>query len=137
MAPTPKRVSASIARVSRSWCRSNPRAEDSITGQELSNTPRHQAKLSLIVPLYEDKVFGGLEVLYTSSVRTLAGNRADGFAVASLTLFSQRIVKGLEVSASIYNLFDTRYAFPRSADLREDTITQDGRGFRVKLTCRF
>ena len=111
--------------------------EDSITGQELSNSPRNQAKLSLIVPLYKDKVFTGLEVLYTSPVRTLAGNEADAFTVANLTLYSQKIVKGLECSASIYNLFNTQYAFPGSADLREDTVTQNGRSFRVKLTYRF
>ena len=111
--------------------------EDAITGQELSNSPRNQAKLSLIVPLYKDKVFTGLEVLYTSPVRTLAGNEADAFTVANLTLYSQKIVKGLECSASIYNLFNTQYAFPGSADLREDTVTQNGRTFRVKLTYRF
>jgi iron complex outermembrane receptor protein len=113
------------------------RAEDSITGQELSNSPRHQAKLSLIVPLYEDKIFTGLEVLYTSPVRTLEGNQAEAFAVANLTLFSQKIVKGLEFSASVYNLLDTKYAFPGTEDHREDTIPQDGRSFRVKLTYRF
>jgi outer membrane receptor for ferrienterochelin and colicins len=113
------------------------RTEDSITGQELSNSPRNQAKLSLIVPLYKDKVFTGLEVLYTSPVRTLAGNETDAFTVANLTLYSQKIVKGLEVSASIYNLFNTQYAFPGSADLREDSVTQNGRSFRVKLTYRF
>jgi iron complex outermembrane receptor protein len=113
------------------------RAENSITGQELSNSPRNQAKLSLIVPLYKDKVFTGLEVVYTSPVRTLADNETDAYAIANLTLYSQKIVKGLEVSASIYNLFDTKYAFPGSADLREDTVTQDGRSFRVKLTYRF
>ena len=128
-----KTTSGIMARLSYGY----QRAENSITGQELSNSPRNQAKLSLIAPLYEDKVFAGLEVLYTGSALTLAGNQADAFAVANLTLYSQKIVKGLEVSASIYNLLDTKYAFPASADLREDTITQNGRSFRVKLTYRF
>ena len=128
-----KSTSGLLARVSYA-CQ---RAEDSITGQELSNSPRHLAKLGLIVPLYEDKLFTGLEVLCSSPVRTLAGAQADGYAIANLTLFSQKIVKGLECSASLYNLFDSKYAFPASADFREDTITQDGRSFRLKLTYRF
>jgi iron complex outermembrane receptor protein len=70
-------------------------------------------------------------------VRTLEGNQAEAFAVANLTLFSQKIVKGLEFSASVYNLLDTKYAFPGTEDHREDTIPQDGRSFRVKLTYRF
>jgi iron complex outermembrane receptor protein len=55
----------------------------------------------------------------------------------NLTLLSQRLIKGLEISASVYNLFDTHFAFPVSQDLLQDTITQDGRGFRIKLTYRF
>jgi outer membrane receptor protein involved in Fe transport len=37
---------------------------------------------------------------------------ADGFVVANATLFSRELVKGLEVSASVYNLFDQRYHDP-------------------------
>ena len=113
------------------------RAEDSDTGQELSNSPRNLAKLNLIVPVYRDKLFAGTEVLYTDSVGTLAGNRADAFTTVNLTLFSCRFVKGLEASASVYNLFDTHYGYPGAADLIQDVVPARGRDFRVKLTYRF
>lgn len=111
-------------------------AEDE-DGNELSNSPRHLAKLNLICPLYSDKIFAGVELQYQSAARTLSGNDARGFATANLTLFSQKLAKGLEVSASIYNLADTRYGYPGSDDHLQNTIQQDGRSFRVKVTYRF
>jgi outer membrane receptor for ferrienterochelin and colicins len=59
----------------------------------------------------------------------------------NLTLFSQNLIKGLELSATIYNLLDTRYDDPATQGQGrthlQDLIEQDGRTFRVKLTYRF
>lgn len=112
------------------------RAEDD-AGHELTSSPRHLAKLNLSVPLYKEEVFAGLELQYHGSARTLAGSRADDFVTANLTLFSRELVKGLEVSASVYNLFDTKYGYPGAEDHLQDVIEQDGRSFRLKLTYRF
>ncbi len=113
------------------------RTTDAGTGEELSNSPRHLAKFNLTAPLYRDKFFTGLELQYTSTVKTLAGNDAAGFVLVNWTLFSRRLVKGLEVSLSLYNLLDTKYGFPGAEEHRQDIIPQDGRTFRVKLTYRF
>lgn len=113
------------------------RAENSQTGEELSNSPRHLVKANLIVPLYEDKLLAGLELQYSSNVKTLAGNRADSYWLVNATLFSQKLVKGLEASASVYNLFDQRYGYPGGSEHIQDVIPQDGISFRVKLTYRF
>jgi len=43
----------------------------------------------------------------------------------------------LEVSGSLYNLFDTKYATPAAREHLQDTIQQDGRSFRLKLTYKF
>jgi outer membrane receptor for ferrienterochelin and colicins len=106
-------------------------------GSELGNSPRHLAKLNLICPVYSDKLYADLELQYESAVKTLSGNQADGFAVANFTLFSQKLVKGLEMSASVYNLFDTHYSYPGAAEHSQDVIPQDGRSFQVKVTYRF
>lgn len=113
------------------------RTEDASTGDELSNSPRHLAKLNLSVPVYEDKVFASLEVQYHGEVLTLSRQREGDFVLVNLTLFSQKLAKNLEASASIYNLFDTKYAYPGTEDHRQDVIPQDGRSFRIKLTWRF
>jgi iron complex outermembrane receptor protein len=113
------------------------RTDDAMTGEELSTSPRHLIKGNLIVPLYRDKVFAGLELQYQSSVKTLSGRRADDFVIANLTLFSKELVKGLEMSATVYNLLDTQYGFPASGSHLQDIIGQDGRSFRLKLTYKF
>lgn len=113
------------------------RAEDDTTGSELSNSPRHLAKGSLIAPLYKEKIFAGLELQYTGSVLTNTRQREDGYFLMNATLFSQKLAPGLELSASIYNLFDARYANPVSSSHTQDVIEQPGRSFRVKLTYKF
>ena len=45
--------------------------------------------------------------------------------------------KGLEVSLSVHNLLDARYAHPGSRNNWQNAIEQDGRSVRVKLSYRF
>ncbi len=70
-------------------------------------------------------------------MKTLGGNLSDDFWTMNLTLTYENIVKGLEVSASVYNLFDVHYGFPGGAEHTEDIIYQDGTTYRIKLTYRF
>jgi iron complex outermembrane receptor protein len=122
--------------------------EDKTTGQQLNNSPQHLGKLNVSLPVWREKVFAGLEVQAMSSRDTVAGNKSGAYAIANFTLYSRELVKGLEFSASIYNLFDQRYDHPVSGDfsytgpisgdtIALDKVRQDGRQFRVKLTYRF
>jgi outer membrane receptor for ferrienterochelin and colicins len=123
------------------------KTEDRSGDRSLPDSPEHLVKLNLSVPVFRDKVFAGLEFLYTSrratvystsdGSATLPGSDTDDFAIVNLTLFSQNLVKNLEFSASVYNLFDCRYADPSTRYHLQDSIEQDGRTFRLKLTCRF
>ena len=112
------------------------RTEDS-AGRRLSNSPEHLGKLSLSVPLWQDKVFASAELQAMSGRDTVRGGRVGGVWLANATLFSRQLVKGLEVSASVYNLFHQPYRDPAADDFTQDSIQQDGRTFRVKLTYRF
>jgi len=124
-------------------------ARDSATDLTLVNSPRHLAKLNLTIPLLAEKVFLGIEEQYTSRRKTIAGNFAGSFLVTNLTLFSRELLKNLELSASLYNLFDKRYGDPGGSEHVQDPerfknpaqpldiIEQDGRTFRVKLTYKF
>jgi outer membrane receptor for ferrienterochelin and colicins len=111
--------------------------EETETGQRLTNSPMHLAKLDLIIPLIQKKVFLGIEEQYTSKRKTLAGNEEDDFFITNVTLFSQDLLKGLKASASVYNLFDKKYSDPGSEEHVQDSIRQDGLTFRVKLTYAF
>lgn len=113
------------------------RTTDAVTGERFSNSPEHLAKLSLMVPLYRDKVFSGLELQYSSETENLMHQPTAGYLLANWTLFSRELVKHLEISASVHNLFDKKYAFPGGPEHVQDSIQQDGRTFRLKLTYRF
>ena len=122
------------------------RAEDHREDTGLTNSPRHQVKLNLNYPLMAQKLFAGGEFQYTSSRKTLLGRDSGSFFITNLTLFSQNLLKGLELSGTVYNLFDKRYRDPvagelaidpEAPELGLDTVRQDGRTFRAKLTYRF
>jgi len=117
---------------------------------DLPDSPDHLVKLNLSVPIWEQKIFAGIEFQYTSSrdslhtttdangqPLTVMGQTAGGFAIVNLTLFSRNLLKNLEFSASVYNLFDKQYSDPATHFHKEDLIPQNGRSFRVKLTYRF
>lgn len=117
---------------------------------EMPDSPNHLLKFNLSVPLVRDKLFASLEFHYTSNRRslhnttdaadqpiTVQGDNAAGFGVVNFTLFSQNLVKNLDLSASVYNLLDRKYGDPASRFHRQDIIERDGRSFRLKLTYRF
>jgi iron complex outermembrane receptor protein len=110
---------------------------DRETGEWLSNSPKHLAKLRLRVPLVDDRLFTGVELRYMGARRTVHGAMADDFVVTNLTLVAGRFANGLELSASIYNLFDTRYGHPGSEEHAQEVIEQDGRSFRLRFTHQF
>lgn len=113
------------------------KATDDSTAMRFSNSPQSLAKLNVIVPLFSDKLFGGLESRYTSRRNTLAGNQAKEVFLTNLSLFSQKLVKGWELSGQASNLFNYHYGDPGAGDHVQDTIEQNGRTFWVKLKYRF
>jgi outer membrane receptor for ferrienterochelin and colicins len=112
-------------------------ARDSNTDLALVNAPRHLAKINIIVPLLRKKLFLGIEEQFTGRRKTLAADYNKAFFITNLTLFSRNLLKNLELSATLYNLFDNRYSDPGGTEHIQDIIQQDGRTFRVKLTYRF
>ena len=107
------------------------------TDQVLTNSPKHLGKFNLSVPLIRQKLFTSLELQYTSKRITLDGSDAEGYWMTNLTLLSRKLIKGLDLSLSVYNLFNRKYGDPGSSEHRQNTIEQDGRNLRLKLTYRF
>lgn len=112
-------------------------ARDQAADRRLANSPEHLVKLNLSVPLYQNKIFASVEAQGMSRRLTARGNSTDEFGLVNLTLISRELVKNFEASASVYNVFDTHYGDPITISYAQDTIPQDGRTFRVKLTYRF
>ncbi|UCD50346.1 MAG: TonB-dependent receptor [Phycisphaerales bacterium] len=112
-------------------------AEDDTTDRTLVNSPKHLAKLNLIVPIVDEALFAGLDIQYNSRSKTLASNHASDFVLTNLTLTYTSPSKQLELAAGVYNLFDVEYDYPGFGEHAQDVIEQDGRMFQIKLTYRF
>lgn len=111
--------------------------KDVQTGNTLTNSPQQLCKLNLSAPFFNEKLYIGVEEQLTGRRKTLAGGNSPAFFITNLTLLSRNMLPGLELSASIYNLFDKRYGDPGSTEHRQDLIQQDGTVFRIKLSYSF
>lgn len=112
------------------------RSQDTVSQAEPANSPRQLAKMNLSTPVLDGRWRAGIEARYIGSRRTRAA-ATPGYWLANLTLSSIHIAPGVEASASIYNLFDQRYADPGGEEHRQDAIIQDGRSVRVRMTWSF
>jgi outer membrane receptor protein involved in Fe transport len=103
------------------------------------------AKANLSIPIFQQHLFLSPELQYTSPRITLGGIRTNDPLTVNLTLYSRDLgYKGLEASASVYNLFDvhTQDVAGEEHGLQTNypalqTIRQDGLNFRFKLSYRF
>ncbi len=111
-------------------------AHDSNTGAALQNSPRHLAKANVVVPFFADALMTGLEVQCTSA-RLAAVGETGGFCLANLTLSSRRLIRGADLSFSIYNLTDKRYADPVGPGFTQETVAQQSRTFLFKAVYGF
>jgi outer membrane receptor for ferrienterochelin and colicins len=125
-------------RISYSWQDTRFKANNS----RLPNSPEHMVKLNLITPLWQDKVFFGFETQYLSNRGVDAtsehpASKVNDYVVSNLTVFTKNWIRGLELSAGAYNLFDERYFDPGSSDHRQIGIQRDGITFRAKASMDF
>src|SRR5207245_10668471 len=100
--------------------------QDAQATQSLTNSPHHLAKLNVIAPMLQQKLFAGLEAQFNSRATTLEGGTASSFQVFNATLLGHAMGKHLDVSARAYNLLDKKYFDPAPVGLTQDQIQQDG-----------
>lgn len=109
----------------------------------LTNSPRHLAKLNYQLPLFGQALRAGIELQAASAVRTVTEGRLPGYWVTNFTLSTFKPIRGLELSASIYNLFDREIRGPASIEHLDGLgrqlqgIPQDERVWRLKATYSF
>ncbi len=106
-------------------------------GVEFANFPKHLVKLNVFSPVIRNWLGAGMEVQYASAQKNLNGTRDGGYTLVNATLLSEKIFKDLDLSFSVYNLFDKKYSNPGSREHVQSDIEQDGRTFRLKATYRF
>jgi iron complex outermembrane receptor protein len=107
------------------------------SGHDLLNSPARLGKLELSAPLHVAGLRAGYELQYDSSSLTRDGTALGGYTLSNLTLSSNALARGLEVSMNIANLLNKRYAQPGAENNWQDWFEQDGRSVRLKLIQRF
>ena len=115
---------------------------DQASGTRLVNSPEHVAKLNLALPVWESRFRFGMDAQYIGERKGYLQKNVPGFPVFNLTLTTDRLLdrtplKGLEVSASVYNLLDKNYGSVVGLENAMNSVRQDGRNFRIQLDYRF
>jgi iron complex outermembrane receptor protein len=112
-------------------------ATNASAGTAVTNSPKHLIQARISVPLIKRKVFASADLQYVSRKATLAGPQSAAYVVPNFTLYTRNVLTGWELSASLYNGFNQRYADPSGNGLVENTLLQDGRTVRIKIGYRF
>jgi len=121
-------------RISYSWQETKSKKTDT----RLTNSPEHMVKVNLIAPIWSNTFFAGIETQYMSGRKTSSGGNVGDYVITNLTLYSKNtLVKGLDLSASVYNIFDEKYFDPGSETHIQNGIEQEGLTFRIKTSIDF
>jgi len=101
------------------------------------NSPAWLGKLNYSQPVAALGLSIGYELRYASKRVALDGTNVDGYWLSNLNLATDKLAKGLDVSLGLYNLFDTKYAYPGSRNNWQNALEQDGRSVRAQLSFGF
>jgi iron complex outermembrane receptor protein len=107
------------------------------SGSAVVNSPKVLGKLNFSSPLPIRGVRAGYELRYDSSRLTVNGTTLGGYTLSNLFVSTESLVKGLELSLGIGNLFNKHYAQPASANHWQDSLEQDGRSVRSDVHYAF
>jgi outer membrane cobalamin receptor len=113
------------------------RTEERTTGTELTNSPGQIVQLQLRSAVPRLGAIAALDAQYMSARRTLAGNSANGHTLTNLSLSAPKALGRFDLSAALYNVFDTRYGDPVGDGYIQDVVRQDGRNVRVRATLHY
>ena len=102
----------------------------------LQNSPRHLGKLNVVVPLFHHAARLGAEMQCASSRLARTGS-AGGYCLGNVTIGSNRLIPHADVSFSVYNVTDKRYADPAGPNFTQNVIAQQSRTFLLKLVYGF
>lgn len=128
-------VGSSGWRLRGSWSAQHTRNDDG-SGQ-ISNSPTTLAKLNFSLPLAAWQSRLGMEWQWVGPRLTVTGARLVPHAVTNLTYQFLPLGWPLSLSTSVYNLFNKSYADPGGPELRQDSLAQDGRQWRLQLALQF
>ena len=93
--------------------------------------------LGVSVPLVRGEVYLSVDNQYVGEVLSAdLSEKVDPYLLTNATISHNALASDLEMSFSVYNLFDVDYAHPGTFDHVQTEIPQDGRtlGLNVKYS---
>jgi iron complex outermembrane receptor protein len=93
-------------------------------------------KLRVSIPVWGDRSYASFALRHLSRRTTLSGAIVEPATVVGVTLL-ERIAPSIELTATVGNLFNQRYADPASDEHVQDSIPQNGRTFRAAVRWTF
>jgi iron complex outermembrane receptor protein len=107
-------------------------AEDADLKEKLTNSPSHIVRMGFSYPVMKH-FYAATELLYETDRRTVYGTKTDPYLLTNFKLSSKLLFNHVKFSLQIRNLFDVTYKTPGGFEHLQDSITQNGRNFDVKL----
>ena len=110
---------------------------DETTGGRLAGSPRHVLKGRTVFPFFNEKVRFAVLGRYMSDRLAEDGAPLKDVFVTDLNLTVKNVVKGVDASVSVLNLFNVDYYDPVSSDHIQSGVLQNGRTLWFKAVYRF
>ncbi len=112
--------------------------EDEEAGDRPVGALRHLGKVNVIVPVWENKVFVGTEVLYVGERPTLGDLEASSYWLTNVNIFGRELVPNCEFGLSVQNVFNTHADEVGTTYQNPVTmVPQEGRTVWGTVTVRF
>jgi len=111
-------------------------ATDTHSNEWLVNSPKHLANARISFPFLE-KYRTSLSVQYVGEKKTINDESVNDYLISNLSVRGDNIIEGLDISATVYNLFDTAYAHVAGEEHVQESIGQNGLAFRVNTVYKF
>ena len=109
-------------------------ARSADTETHLVNSPRHMTKFGVVVPLADERLQMAIEGRYLGERLTLGGDVARGFFTTDVNFVGRGLVKGLEFSLGVRNLFEVEGDDVAGFEHEQDLLPRDARTWFVGLT---
>jgi len=110
-------------------------ARDGDSGERLTHTPRHVAKLDVTIPLGSWRTT--LEARHLGHRTTPAGAVGDQQWVNLALVSARPVLGGAQLALRVENLTDRRLADPASEEFPQDRLPRKGRVARMSATWQF
>lgn len=111
-------------------------AVDGETDKWLVNSPKQLANASVTVP-FLNKYNAIILLKYVGEKKNPNGEILNDYTLANLDFNAYDVIKGLDLSANIDNLFDTTYSSSPGGEHIQKEIIQNGISFNIQAVYKF